>query len=173
MLASIAFVLGLLRPGFSMLDVGGGSGIAGIGFWQRYGLGRLTVLDKFDYPPLPVANATICADALDALDHFAPRSFDVVQSTEVLEHLPHEDGAKFLSILSSLASSFAGISTPNGYMEHGWRKTADGRDNPYQEHLCGWHYHELINLGWKCHANGINELGKFAAFQNVAYKVSR
>lgn len=171
LLAKTAMLSGRLHEGFTLLDVGGGSGIAGWHLWELSRPSRVVVVDKFGYSAQPeYVTSFFEDDGLNVVERFGPRSFDIVISTEVLEHLPKEHGERFLSGLASVARMFVGISTPNGYQEHGWRLAPDGRDNPYQEHLCGWHVEELMSLGWKCHCNGIHEQRKLAGFQNVAYK---
>lgn len=155
---------------FSLLDVGGGTGIAGWHLWMLENPKPVVIVDKFDYAAPPeYADEFIVDDGLNILDRFGPESFDIVLSTETLEHVPKDDGPRFLLGLAEVAKFFVGISTPNGFMKHGFRETSDGRENPHQKHLCGWTLEELMGLGWHCHVNGVQKDGKLSAFQNVAY----
>ncbi len=87
-------------------------------------------------------------------------SADAVVALEVLEHLPKEDGAIFLSVLENIAREVVVISTPNGYVEQG---ASDG--NEYQRHLSGWNAAELRALGYQVYGTlGLKRLrGSYAA----------
>lgn len=96
---------------------------------------------------------------LDLDKEFKENSFDAVIASDVIEHLPKEEGYKLISLMEKIASKKVIIFTPNGFLE---QKAYDG--NELQVHLSGWDYKEMKDLGYK--VKGINGLkllkGEFA-----------
>jgi len=75
---------------------------------------------------------------------FKPKSFDVVLCSEVLEHLTKIDGTNLISKMNRWARKKVIMTTPNGFLE---QNTFD--DNVLQNHISGWDYDELRELGFK------------------------
>lgn len=75
---------------------------------------------------------------------FEPKSFDAVIALAVIEHMTKEEGLTLMNNMMKWAKKKVIITTPNGFMPHGIIK-----DNPLQEHLCGWNTGELRELGFK------------------------
>jgi 2-polyprenyl-3-methyl-5-hydroxy-6-metoxy-1,4-benzoquinol methylase len=75
---------------------------------------------------------------------FDPRSFDAVFCSEVLEHLPREDGEQLLNKMSVWAKEKVIITTPNGWLNQG-----SYDKNPYQEHQSGWTVEDLKAHGFR------------------------
>ena len=77
---------------------------------------------------------------------FKPRSFDAVIATEVLEHLPLDQGVTLLGRMEEWAARKVVVTTPNGYF-----KQDPYDDNPLQEHRSGWDVNDLRELGFQVH----------------------
>jgi hypothetical protein len=90
-----------------------------------------------------VYNNHILGDVLTINQLIKPGSFDAIVAMDLIEHLDKEKGLKLISDLSSLAKKII-IYTPNGFLFQ--PPTAD---NPFQEHLSGWDFDEMQNLGFK------------------------
>lgn len=76
---------------------------------------------------------------------FAPKSFDCVVATEVLEHMEKENGINLLNELARVARKKVIVTTPNGYVA-----TYPGPDdNPEEKHLSGWTVDELKSMGYR------------------------
>jgi len=93
---------------------------------------------------------TVLADAREFLwrpDLGGQKKWDVVLAAEIVEHIPKEDGAKFLGNVADAARRLAIVTSPIGYQPQG-----PIYDNPHQEHVSGWTPEELEALGWKTHA---------------------
>lgn len=78
------------------------------------------------------------------------KSFDVVLSLEVLEHLEREEGKALLKSMEEIGRRQVIISTPRGEFRH---CTADG--NPQQEHKSAWYPGELRAYGYKIRGYGL------------------
>lgn len=80
---------------------------------------------------------------LDAVE-FPDKHFDAVVLTEVLEHMPKEEGLALLEKTRHWAKKKIIVSTPNGFFPMG---EVDG--NHFQRHLSGWEVDELRQLGFE------------------------
>ena len=93
--------------------------------------------DKFKDRPLVI----ISEDVLSFLKRQPDRSLDTIFASDVIEHLPKEDGIQFLQEIERTTRSQALIFTPNGFMpQHvgigndGWGWTGNSK----QDHISGW-----------------------------------
>lgn len=142
----------------TMLDVGGGNGIVAHPFYNEMGC-SVHILDAwYDYVDDGVkrtkpGNLTI-GNALDADKIFGEQSFDVVQATEIIEHMPKVDGVKMVEVLKRVARKVLILSTPHGFLNqpaiHG---------NPFQVHVCGWVAQEFEALGIEIYFNASQMFG--------------
>jgi hypothetical protein len=129
----------------------------GLDHWDKLE-GLKLGIDIFAIKKLPQGWFTLIADARDLLSKMGPKSVDVVQACDVIEHLPKTDALCLLQAFEMLARKVVLLVTP---------VTQDGApafseavdlepDNPYQKHLCGFTYDELEALGystarrWEC-----------------------
>lgn len=134
-----------------VVDVGGGNGVMALGWWKARGAG-IKILDIFDgYQHQPPAGSVFkCGDAVDIVKHFGAKSADVVQATELLEHMPKEKGQRLLPLLETVAKSFVLITTPCGFSY----QPEEVQGNPHQVHICGWDPEELLEHGYQVLING-------------------
>ena len=94
---------------------------------------------------------------------FEDKSFDVVVSVEVLEHMPKKDGLKMLKEMERVARRIV-LTTPNGFLPTYPRVD----DNPDEAHLCGWSVSELESLGFRVMGcNGVRFLWKVECGMSV------
>lgn len=82
---------------------------------------------------------------------FKSKSFDVVLSVEVLEHLEKAEGRAFLEAIERIAREKVVIATPFGEYEQ-----SEFHENPYQAHKAIWRPSELKELGYKIRGVGLN-----------------
>jgi len=133
-------------PCTSLLDVGCGTDSPIQGFSKKlFAVG----VDAFE-PSLQksaargIHNEYVKADIRDLKRHFKPGSFDCVLASDVIEHLPKEEGDAFLAALESLARKRVLIFTPNGFLPQG-----EYDSNPWQAHLSGWTPEEMRKRGYR------------------------
>ena len=75
---------------------------------------------------------------------FSDKSFDGVVCTEVIEHIPKQDGYKLIEDLERIAREIIIYTTPWGadlLERHSF--------NPYMQHQCGWTPEEFEDRGYK------------------------
>ena len=77
-------------------------------------------------------------DVLDIGSHFAPRSYDCVLASDVIEHLEKEEGMRLIEAMERIARRKVVIFTPNGFLPQ-----APYADNPWQAHRSGWEPGEM------------------------------
>jgi SAM-dependent methyltransferase len=99
-----------------------------------------------------IHNKYICSDIMSL--SFDDNSFDAVILIDVLEHLPEEEGFELLRRVERWASKKVVVNSPNGFVK---QMALDG--NPFQEHLSGWDYSLMKNLGF--HSVGLAGLKIF------------
>lgn len=93
---------------------------------------------------LGVHDEHVCCDARELRGHFAPRSFDCVAATDLIEHLERADGLRLLDDMEAIARKRVVIFTPNGFLE---QEPYDG--NEFQRHLSGWATDEMRARGYE------------------------
>ena len=72
---------------------------------------------------------------------FAPKSFDVVLSVDLIEHLTKEEGFRLIQKMETIAKGKVIIVTPNGFEQI-------RGDKLRQVHKCGWELSELRDMGY-------------------------
>lgn len=152
----------------TLLDVGGGGGLVGCGYWPPHI--KVTCVDIFE--PQHTAFAQFYQmNALDIPTVFHPKSFDVVLCSEMIEHLTKEEGLKLIPILEAVASKMIIFTTPHGFLEQdpGKHPEEPWAKNPHQKHLCGYEDEEFIERGYTVIQNGQDDGG--AGYQIIAYKI--
>lgn len=147
----------------SVLDVGCGRGRP-MAFLNRDRRFSAVGFDIFT-PYLREARSLGVYDALVQGDvralPFAPRSFDVVIMSEVLEHLGEEEGLTLVASLETIARKQVIITTPVGnHPQHEY----DG--NPWQEHQHIWEPHRLRTLGYRVFGHGLRNMGGLSGVQS-------
>jgi len=133
----------------SFIDVGTGlTGVVGLHYWQKKGIKRKYALDIFKIRDLPSGWEPIIMDARRMAESFPPKSIDIVQACDFIEHLTKEDGLKWLQDCEAIARKAILIFTPIGFVDN---KPGENLypDNPHQKHLSGWTYEEFEKLGFK------------------------
>lgn len=90
------------------------------------------------------------------------KSFDVVVSFHVLEHLKRSDGKRFLEKLEKIAKRKIIICTPNGFVPQDPHS-----GNIYQEHISGWFVKDFKTRGYNVYGiRGFKFIrGEFAAIK--------
>ena len=81
------------------------------------------------------------------------KKFDVVMSSQVIEHLPKTDGVKLIKQMESCAKKRVIIATPVGFLPYNPIQ-GDESGNLFQEHKSGWEVEEFENLGYKIYGQG-------------------
>lgn len=133
-----------------LLDVGGGGGTVGKPLWKC----PIHVIDI--YPPETIPSNFTLGNALDIVQIYGEKSFDIVLACEVIEHLSREDGLVLLDRLEQVARKCIVITTPNGFdaqdpanfPNEKWAK------NPYQKHISGWLPEDFMSRGYTTYFNG-------------------
>lgn len=83
--------------------------------------------------------------------NFKNKSFDVVVSNHVIEHLNKQDGFRMLKNMENIAKSKVIVVTPMGEFE---QHTYGG--NKYQEHNSAWYPEDFVKKGYKVIGQGLN-----------------
>lgn len=84
------------------------------------------------------------ADVMDIDKHFPPNSFECVLASDLIEHLPKEQGDNFLKKVEDIAEKRIIIFTPNGFLP---QQSYD--NNPWQEHKSGWSVEDMEKRGYE------------------------
>ncbi len=97
---------------------------------------------------VPTYSKLIQGDLIKTLDVLikAKEKFDVVLCSQVLEHLPKDQGEKILSQIDKVALKRVVVSTPNGFLEQIEESLL--KNNPYQEHISGWHTIDFVKRNY-------------------------
>ena len=86
----------------------------------------------------------ILGDIRNLSKYFKNKSFDVVVSVDVIEHLTKKEALSMIRSMEKIAKKRIVIMTPNGFYP---QSTLFG--NPHQVHKSGWYVADLENLGYK------------------------
>jgi SAM-dependent methyltransferase len=141
----------------SILDVGSGhGGVFDYDFWTRWPVARRATCDIHSVREMdPAWEIRLGVDVQRLSDFFEPRSFDVVQCMEVLEHVPTPRAA--LEQLCTVARKLVVITSADelhhGYDEQGHfhedsEQARIERDNPYQKYVGQPRVADLRELGF-------------------------
>lgn len=89
---------------------------------------------------------------------FNDRSFDIVMSSQVIEHLEKKDGLELIKKMEEVAKKKIIIGTPNGFIPFDPYQTWD--ENPLQVHKSGWDIGEMRGYGYKVYGQGLGFIYK-------------
>lgn len=81
--------------------------------------------------------------------------FDIVFSSQLIEHLPEKEGLRMLQQAEKVATRKIIISSPRGFMQQP-DFYSDG--NPLQYHRSEWSEDKLLNLGYKVYGIGFKPI---------------
>jgi len=130
----------------SIVDVGTGrNGVVGFHYWDKLP-GRKIAVDIHAIKALPAEWEPMIVDARRLIERLGPKSVDVVQACDFVEHLTKDDSRRMLADFEAVARKAVLLFTPIGFV-HSPAEDSES-DNPYQRHLCGWTYEELEALGY-------------------------
>lgn len=92
-----------------------------------------------------IHNRYIRCDLADLEKVVAPKSFDVVVCSDVIEHVTKDDGFRLMAAMERVAKKRVIIGTPNGFMPQ------DGsfEGNCLQEHVSGWRIWDFEDRGYQ------------------------
>lgn len=152
----------------SFIDVGTGlTGVVGLHYWQRKNIKRKYAIDIYKIRDLPPDWTPIIMDARRMGERFPPKSIDVIQACDFIEHLTKEDGLKWLRDCELIARKAILIFTPIGFVPSPSAELHP--ENPYEKHLSGWTYEEFEQLGFQTAKNNPENMWRDMAI--VAWKV--
>ena len=129
------------RDATTFLDVGAGSGIFGFILTRTRNVEQLDAIEPFSYE-LDHFNHVFRMSWKDWYDEQSS-TYDVLISTECIEHMNKEDALRFLDQAKDIAKNIV-IATPRKFEE---QKPYDGND--YQIHRCVISEAEFIEKGYK------------------------
>ena len=98
----------------------------------------------------------IQADVTKLPQSLLKQKFDVVFSSQVVEHLPKKKALTLIKQMEAMAKKRVVISTTVGFMhfcplDH----CHEDEDNPYQKHQSAWSPEEFRKLGYTTHGQGL------------------
>lgn len=137
-----------------IIDVGtGATGVVAKHIWEEIAIDK-HALDAHVIRDMPTDwELHVPMNMLEMLATFGAKRFDVVQSCDVIEHLKHADGERWLGEMTTVARVAVLIFCPCGF----WENTVGHErypDNPFQEHKSGWTEEDFRALGFDAHAWG-------------------
>ncbi len=145
----------LFSDSVTILDVGCGDGaqMAAINFDKKY---KVTGVDLYK-PYLKKAEKTGLYSTLTYGDvrklKYKKNSFDIVFSSQVVEHLEKEESLQLIEEMERIAKKKVIIGTTNGFFPF---DPLEGKDkNPLQVHKSGWGVLEMSRLGYSVFGQGL------------------
>lgn len=149
----------VLRPGWSVLDVGCSDGRGSIELTGVWGC-------DIYRPHLREAGRTLHRRRVVQTDirqlPYRSGAFDAVVALDVIEHFEKVDALRVVAEMERVARSVVVVMTPSGFVEQ-----PGTPDEPWQEHRCGFEPEELRELGYEvAGVGGLAELrGDLGAFR--------
>lgn len=150
----ITSLQGLIEDTDTILDIG--CGMKNV--TRNLACNSLTGIDIYeDY----LVNGDVCGDVTELEKYFQPKSFDIVLSLDLIEHLKKEDGYKLIENMTSIAKKKVLIMTPCVWSENKSaveNNTLWSYGNKYNYHQSFWELKEFIDSGFtKIDNNFFNE----------------
>lgn len=95
----------------------------------------------------------IIGDVIETSQHLIKKGkkYDLVFSSQLIEHLNKKQGHKLLKLMNKLARNRIVVATPNGYIKQ--RDEYVG-ENKHQHHLSGWSAEEFKKKGYEVRGVG-------------------
>ena len=100
-----------------------------------------------------IYNKLLSGDITNMPKDVISKKYDVVFSSQTLEHLNKLEGKKALKTWEKLARKKLVVTTPEGFIEYEPIE-AKQENNKLQKHLSGWNYDEMLNLGFSVRGQG-------------------
>jgi SAM-dependent methyltransferase len=146
----------------TVLDVGCGEG----GLMEAVSKGKGWEITGIDIHGPTIAKARkkklykklYISDLMKFPDELKKKKFDLVFSSQVVEHLKKKDALKLMKQCEKLATKRVMISTTVGFMEFvPLEEVHCGKhdDNPHQKHVSGWEPKEFRELGYTSRGQGL------------------
>lgn len=101
-----------------------------------------------------VYNKVVKGDVTKLPSEVITRKFDLVFSSQVLEHLNKKAGEEALEKWEALTNKRIVISTPVGFIPYEKIESREKEKNPLQTHLSGWDIKELVIRGYRVRGQG-------------------
>jgi len=144
----------------TVLDLGCGDG-ALMSFLNKDKRYQVTGIDLFR-PDLKKAKETGVYSKLIYGDirklKIKKNSFDLVFSSQVIEHLEKKEAVALIKILEKIAKKKLVLGTTNGFFPF---ERIEGNDNnPLQVHKSGWSIKEFKKMGYEVYGQGIGAIYK-------------
>lgn len=133
----------------SILDVGAGhGGVFDYSFWSQQSMERRAACDIHWIRDMgPGWETKVGVDACELTKHYAPKSFDMVQCFEVLEHIP--DSRKALEELCKVARKFVVITSADESHHWGPEQEAIEKINKHQAYVKQPSVEDMEELGFE------------------------
>lgn len=139
----------------TILDVGCGNG-SFMKIINKNGDYKATGIDLYK-PHIQTARRTKSFERLISADirkiEFEEKSFDLVISSQVVEHLEKKEAKILIKKMEKIAKKKIIVATTNGYFPFDPIEGKD--DNPFQVHKCGWTVSEFKRMGYKVYGQGL------------------
>lgn len=102
---------------------------------------------------------------------FRADSFEVVLSSEILEHVEKVDGWLLLKEAERVSTKMVIVTTPRFVRKRGGLTTPEGF-NPYEKHVSKWSIKELGSLGYQVFGTGFLPLAMFPLLNSILSPIS-
>lgn len=141
----------------SILDVGAGhGGVFDYGYWDGRDMDRREACDIHWIRPMSDRWTTkIGVDAQELTKHYEEKSFDYVQCTEVLEHVPDPTAA--LKEFIKVARKLVFITSADEMHHMGAEQEAVEKVNKHQKYILQPSVKDLVNLGFTVRVDNYNQ----------------
>lgn len=149
----------------SILDAGAGhGGVFDNGYWTSREMDRREACDIYWMRPMPANWSTrVGVDICELSKHYGEKSFDMVQCTEVLEHI--KESRKAIEEICRVARKFVFITSADEGHHRGPEQDAIEKFNKHQAYVVQPSISDLKDLGFEVY---VEELEKR---QIVAWRI--